>query len=196
MGTNCNHNISSVLCETASLMREGKLTAIKRRKGCRYHNKDSEVFYFNQLTPDGLCMHAFHSAYSTCLSAIYADTRNNFEKFVMCPDVEKSIKFKIIIMKHLDIKFRVINRIKHFLALLGIPCDCQLKRVFIMVVGGLGRCPLGHKEKDMFEFNLGNKKEICPASFETLYPIIYSTDKKEQICVNCPSDSVSINYYL
>lgn len=107
-------------------------------------------------------------------------------------------------MKHTSI----INRIKYFLRLIGIPCDYQLKQIFIKVIGSKKPCPMGHKKGDMFEFNLGNKEEICPVSFESLYPIIYSlnirklnkpisnVEDKEPICINCPSHTVSIKYNI
>ncbi|MGD9015457.1 MAG: hypothetical protein PVI33_05500 [Candidatus Omnitrophota bacterium] len=205
MQNNLNQSPPSLLCKTA-LINKGELLAISSKKGCRYHRHGTKTFYFNQLTPDRLCIHAFHSAYATCLRLLYTQTKDNSDNVFVCPSPEESIKFKIITMAHTNIKFKLINAIKYLLRLIGIPCDYQLKRIFIKVAGGQRPCPMGHKQGDVFEFNLGNKQEICPASFECLYPTIYALnikrldapfskiESKQHVCINCPSHKDTIKY--
>ncbi|MFH1905657.1 MAG: hypothetical protein ABIK53_09090 [bacterium] len=196
----------TLLCRTA-LAQGAKIMATRSKQGCRYHMKDTEIFNFSQLTPEGLCIHAFHSVYASCLKLLYTGKKNNIETPIFCPNTNGSIEFEIIGKKHSNILQRLLNGLKYYLRCMGIPCDYQIKRIFIKVTGVKDVCPMGHKEGDIFEFNLGNKSEICPASFESLYPMICSLSLQEQfkkevtgqnnsVCLQCPSHLVSIKYSI
>lgn len=201
-----NNNLISLICKT-SLMQKVRVLAVKTRKGCRYHREDSKTFSFKKLTPDGLCMHAFHAVYASCLELLYAPGADCCEKIFVCPDIDNAVRFMLITKGHAHIKTRLINTIKYFLRSMGVPCDYQLRRIFIKVIGAKRPCPLGHKKGDIFEFNLGEKDEICPASFESLYPAVYSLhmgqinknvscdqDGLTRICIHCPSNEDGAKY--
>jgi uncharacterized repeat protein (TIGR04076 family) len=202
------HNAFSLLCKTA-LMNKSKFLAMSPQKGCRYHKESSRLFHFNQLTPNGLCIHAFHSVYPACLKLLYAHIPNEIENTYICPDIEKSIQFKVFRTKHKGIKIWLINRIKYSLKRIArfVRCDYQIGRIFIKVIGEESPCPMGHKIGDIYEFNIGDKKEVCPAAVESLYPVIYSLNLKKvnepslktgnkaaAACVNCPSHIGTIKY--
>lgn len=57
-------------------MNDKKITGEGPGKGCRYHKKDLQTFSLDQITPDNLCIHAFHSVYSFCLKILYTNKNN------------------------------------------------------------------------------------------------------------------------
>lgn len=196
----------SLLCESA--ISESTVIRVTTEKGrCRYHLENSKDFGFNQLAPDGLCIHAFHSAYSSCLRLLYTGKKNNFAARFICPDVKGSVEFETLAVRHSNIRFRLMQTLKYCLRRIGVPCDYLIKRILIKVTNSKNVCPMGHKIGDTFEFNLGDKPEICPASFESVYPVFYAVKLKqalgeadvintEPLCLECPSHSVNIRYHI
>lgn len=196
----------SFICQTA-MLKGMQVTATKSQRRCRYHRLDSEKYHLDQLSPDGLCMHAFHSAYATCLKFLYSDRCHNRESVLMCPEARVSLRFKVMTADHSRLTERLRNKFKYYLRRIGIPCDYQSKRILIKIISSQSPCPKGHQAGDTFEFNLGNKSEICPASFESLYPVVYGTHariilqqhsgiEKNGECLYCPSHAVGIRYRL
>ncbi len=57
-------------------MSDQKITGESSGKGCRYHKKGLQTFSLDQITPDNLCIHAFHSVYSSCLKLFYTNKNN------------------------------------------------------------------------------------------------------------------------
>ena len=203
---NISYGKERSLCNTA-LNFDAKILTVASKQRCRYHAKNSEIFNSSQFTPDGLCIHAFHAIYPSCLKVLYTEKNNNIESSIVCPDTEGAVEFEVFGVKHSDITRRLYNSMKCYLRRLGIPCDYQLKRIIIKVTCTTGKCPKGHKKSDTFEFNLGGKSEICPASFESIYPSISSLGQKNSlnltdgeghrsVCMVCPSHKVSINYKI
>ena len=149
----------SYICKTA-LELNSRISTVTSQERCRYHSEDSKTFDASQLTPDGLCIHAFHSVYSACLKFLYTEIKNNVETSIVCPETNGSVEFEVMGVKHANIRHRVLNTLKYYLRRVGIPCDYQMRRIFIKVTSVKKPCPMKHREGDIFEFNLGNKPEM------------------------------------
>lgn len=197
---------TSYLCKTA-LKLKGRINVMISLKRCRYYKESSKVYDFKKLTAGGLCIHAFHSVYSSCLRLLYTQDKNNIKTSIVCPNVDDYVEFEVVQVKYSDVKQRILNTLKYYLRKIGVPCDYLMHQVFIKVTSVNKHCLMNHQVGDTFEFNLGQSVEICPASFESLYPVIYSLnlqnqfkqdllEDNESLCLVCPSHMVNIKYHI
>lgn len=172
-----------------------RIKVIGFKKGCKYQNKMGEEFTTEQLTPPGLCLHAYHISYPYCLGLFYG-IKNENRNFTMikCPNPKNPTTFKIYripiknkIIKVVNISKRIISKIT------GLPIDPIDKKIYIKVIKRGSKCLMNYNIGKEFEFN--TKDGLCPASFYSIYPMILSS-KNKSIKVSCPSHKEKITYRI
>ncbi|MBI4405757.1 MAG: hypothetical protein HY537_16485 [Deltaproteobacteria bacterium] len=157
------------------------------------HHKATIPYLLKELTPDGICIHAFHSVYPFCLSLLYFGNRLRQQTVVCCPSKSPCIRMEINLVPHPKRWVRFLNLLRRVALALGIANDLKQYQVKVKVTGAELECPWNHKVDDVFFFNLGDKAEICPASAYSFYPLLLK-DSDSEFSVQCPSHSVSVQY--
>lgn len=146
-------------------------------KPCRYH-KFREVFLSSDISPDGLCPAAFAVLYPHCLSMLsrakYPVVNNKEVCRIKCPGKSGTVEFNLFRQpfkrRGLERSFFYFKKIVDFF----IPVELIENKVYIEVTTASEDCPFSYTEGETFEFNIGDKKEICPAAFYSLYPFYLS----------------------
>lgn len=166
------------------------------RRSCRYHRKIGQKLNFKKIVPKNFCIFAYHAIYPYALSLLYDGKRPCKKVEVCCPASKDSILMEISAnprkLKHL------YNLTEKCFRLIGKPQDIIDKTVKIKVFGVKGKCPININKGDEFRFNIIDKLELCPASFNSLLPFILSklTNPEEDIIIQCPSDACRIRYII
>ena len=96
-------------------------------------------------------------------------------------------------------KFKhLYNAAEKSFRLIGKPQDIIDKNVNIKVLEVNGKCPINIVKGDKFRFNIDDKQELCPASFNLLLPFILSklANQNENMVLQCPSDACRIRYKI
>lgn len=168
---------------------------------CRYH-KCKENFPSTAISPDGLCPAAFNVLYPHCLSMLsrgkYPKEGNKDVCKIKCPGKPGRVQFNIF---RKSFKRRGIEKLKLYFKKfvdLFIPVGLLERRVFIEVVK-VDSCPFNYEQGREFEVNIGDKKEICPAAFYSLYPFYLSfidKAKNSNCLVPCPDYNANIVFQL
>lgn len=149
-----------------------KATAVK--SPCRYHSKPADI---ERVGPKGFCLDAFHAAYPYGLALLYDADFKGIDKrdsvSICCP----SPKYKVIFeVKRIQTVSEVLKRLKNTAAKIFEkvfhPVDIINYKVAYKVLDVHGNCPAGHKVGEEFEFNIWDKKELCPASFHSIFPFL------------------------
>lgn len=168
---------------------------------CRYHRQQGQGFCGTALYPAGFCPHAFNASYPYALALLYdaryPDAEGNLKQSfeTRCPATANTVFFRIDIRYTMPKWLRILKRLLiRFLQKLGIPAEYPDKAVFYQVQEVTGQCPRGLKKGNVFFFNLHNRKELCPASFHSLYPILMKNSARAEApsVLHCPDpDGVS-----
>ena len=188
------------------------------KKRCKYHKRAGEKYDMDSLGPPGLCLDAYHVAYPYCLALLYdAEFTKSDERYhhtdsqrdrvlVQCPNPKERVVMEIRRYYVLPKAVKSLkNLAERILEKLSFPVDVIEYRIGIMVVEVKGNCPHSHKVGEKFWFNIrtrlfwlnGRQEEICPASFDQLYPFIALARRGVKIpwsnngssaCLNCPDD--------
>ncbi|MEK7691551.1 MAG: TIGR04076 family protein, partial [Bdellovibrionota bacterium] len=141
---------------------------------CRYNAKPAKGI---KAGPVGLCQDAHHAIYPYGLARMYgADFGNGVDSDVSinCPGTASEVVFRIrrttalprLLGALCSVAAKAFGRIFH-------PVDLKEYRVSYIVERVAGKCPAVHAKGDRFEFNVKRRKELCPASFNALYPYIF-----------------------
>lgn len=156
------------------------LTTGTYKRSCRYHRKQGQSFRGEDLLPKGLCPHAYRVAYPYCLSLLCdaryprangPDPQRTVQ--VRCPASEHSVELTLTVRFTLSAPVRMLKRLAiRTLQAVGIGGEYPDKDVLLEVSRVSKGCPQGLKEGQVFLFNIWNRKELCPASFYALYPIL------------------------
>ena len=186
----CNITFSKFLIKTGHYKRT-----------CRYHKKQDQQFTGNDLFPKGFCPHLFRISYPYCLSLLYdgkypqenkSDTKRTVQ--VKCPASDNSVEltirvkftFPYLIRKLKNLAIRVLQS-------LGISGEYPDRDIILEVSRVSNICPIGLTVGQSFRFNIWNRKELCPASFYALYPLLMrqipvsqKSTQGENYLVHCP----------
>ena len=165
-----------------------KVTAVELKKKCRYHKRENQVYSSDSIAPKGLCFDAFHAAYPYCLALLYdADFTGSCHKNagkdeveIQCPMGCMRMRVTRIHSLPKPVKFLKTAAEKIFKRLL-FPPDVPDYRIRIMVEESSSECP--HKGGEEYYLNIRKTSELCPASFDALYPFLGVTDMR---LVHCP----------
>lgn len=149
------------------------LAVVGPSRRCRYHRRRQD-FSSAMIFPDKLCPSAFGILYPYCLSMLSRakfPIENGKEVCrVSCPGMPSQVEFNIFRRPY---KKRAFGKIAfYFKKILNffMPVELLEHKVYIEVVKGSDGCPFSYNKGRIFEFNIGDKKEICPAALYSLYP--------------------------
>jgi len=160
-------------------------------KSCRYHRHLGQKYDPAHLSPQGLCLSAYQTAYPYCLALLYnADLGKKV--IVRCPNPKNYIEMEITKSPIAPTALIALKRkLLSLLANLCRPFDLPDHRITIKIVSQKGVCPKNYSIGQTFKFNLYRQNEICPAGFYQLYPFLIQVHKKP-IFVSCPDDNVVV----
>lgn len=177
-------------------------------RGCRYHRIQREEFTENHILPKGFCAHAYRGAYPYCLSLLYdgkypsADgSKPKRSASIKCPSCNSSVEINIKIRYTLPYLIRKLKTaVVGILRLIRIPSEFPDKNIILEISDVKGKCPLGIEKGQTYLFNIWNRKELCPASFYAVYPVLMSravkserTPNDSNISFHCP-DPFGVHY--
>jgi uncharacterized repeat protein (TIGR04076 family) len=147
-------------------------------------------------------------AYPYCLSLLYdaasptpCGSHSPLSLTVTCPSFHNNVEITITVQYTLPSVVRKLKRaaIRTF-QFVGIDGEFPDKRITLEVSRVADRCPQGLKEGQTFQFNIWNRKELCPASFYALYPLLMKEMGMPPECahsgkstVHCP-DPFGVSY--
>lgn len=172
--------MTNSICELT--LRDTELRTGPFCRTCRYHKEQDRSFHPGDLFPRGFCPHAYRAAYPYALALLY-NARFPAEDGggragsvrIRCPGSDGYIEMNLS-TEHLYPK--LLRTLKDaaiwLLQKLNIPAEYPDKNVFLEVCRVEGNCRYDLKPGNKFKFNLFDRKELCPASFYGLYPILVS----------------------
>ena len=157
--------------------RKATVTLRKYEYRCRYHKFPKRDKYDeNMLSTPGLCIDLFHAAYPWCLLKLYesgleiVEDRNVY--IINCPNPD--IEVKLAVSKTPARGAKVWLKVMELLRMFNKNTEIPFYRISMEVVKGSQKCPRGHFKGQRFEFNLGFRRSMCPASFDNIYPFMHS----------------------
>lgn len=174
-----------------------ELTAVELKKRCRYHKREGQTYTCDSIAPKGLCLDAFHVVYPCCLALLYDadftgschESAGRDEVAIQCPMGCMRMRVTRIQSLPKPVKFLKTSAEKIFKKLF-FPPDVPDYKIRILVEESSDECP--HKSGEEYYLNIRNTSELCPASFDALYPFLDVTDMR---FVHCP-DHEGILYEL
>ena len=182
-------------------LKDAKIRVVGWKRSCRYHRKIGQELPFKKIVPDGFCIFAYHTLYPHALSLLYDGGNPDKKLEVFCPASKNSIVMSVTAHpRRLGFLYNLAEKI---LRIACMPQDIIDKRVKIEVIDVKGKCPIGIEKGSCFEFNIGDKLELCPASFNTILPFLLAklsnpTNDASIECpaIQCPADACRIQYEI
>ncbi|MFH1225470.1 MAG: hypothetical protein V1676_06735 [Candidatus Diapherotrites archaeon] len=183
------------VCGTASPFAVS-VASMSKRCG-KYHPKQGEVFDALRLAPKGLCLHAYHVLYPYALALLYgADlsalgSGGRGSVVVRCPN--GAATFEVCRSGKKGKKaIALLNRISKEIR----PVDLPLYGISMRVVSVHGHCPQKHRAGEKFglkEFNILGRKELCPAGFDAVFPLMFAP-RGAKLRARCPDSGANVVY--
>lgn len=140
---------------------------IIKTSNCPYFKKKQKVV-LNQLTPNGLCISAYHTLipyiHTLYNKGEFTWMKDRKKVIAQCPNPEVGVSFEVNHIEGSKFEIRIV----------------QTK----------GLCPNHHKLNDSFQIDL-SKINFCYHAFDALFPplneLIINTKNKEKKIISCPS---------
>lgn len=166
------------------------------KKPCKYHNKKGGIYNRKGLSPDGMCPHLFHKAYPYALALLYGarfkGAEENATIAVTCPALEDPISIEVYRIRQDGVTERIKNFLKELLVLLNLHCNPLYYRVYMKVIKASWGCRYNHREADVFEFNIGDSAEVCPAAFDAVFPQLVK--QEGSLSIVCPDHLGKVSF--
>ncbi len=173
-------------------------------KKCGYCRRAGKKYDRQGLTPGGFCVDAMNAIYPFFLALLYdaqflqgAPVPEGL--LVRCPNASSptliglSFKYK---------KLRpLLNILEKFFRSIGFPKDAIDKTVFVEIVNENRECC--HRLGQRFMLKIPDTRQLCPASFFSLYPFIHLYARGEKakgaseclaLDLACPDPQSNVNY--
>lgn len=173
-------------------------SVVSHSRLCRYYKKPGQAIPFENLVPRDFCLPAYYSAYPYALSLLYDGV--DFEKLgreksacLSCPNDKNHVRMQVRTRR--NIFSPLLNFLEKTLRWLGLPKDVLDKSIKIETIGLTGNCSKNLRPGQLFNFNLYNSQELCPAVFYNLFPYLvmlnkkvfpYWTKDRRRIDIHCP----------
>lgn len=141
---------------------------------CRYHTAPTDI---ERVGPKGFCLDAFHAVYPYGLALLYDADFKGSDKydsvFVCCPSPKHKVVFEVKRIQTVSNGIKILrNTLAKIFENIFYPVDIINYKVTYTVLDVHGDCPAGYKVGAEFEFNIWDKKELCPASFHSVFPFL------------------------
>lgn len=140
---------------------------------CRYHKYPKRTSYTNDtLTPKGMCIDLFHSAYPYCLSLLYGAAYAKKIR-VCCPNPAAYVSIEV---NRKPTKTRYLREFMIWLlAKFGYRIDFPSMNIIMAISEDASSgCFYSYKKGQTFKFNIWLGRELCPATFDALYPSVHN----------------------
>jgi len=146
-----------------------------------------------------MCIDLFHSAYPVCLAILYgADLKSRVT--VSCPNPDSNSAVELLKIPVKTIKLRKL--ILKILSKFGMEIELPLYSILMRIVeNDSGSCHYAYKAGKTFKFNTWLGREVCPASFDAMYPTIHNIlrgrnapwkEEDKEIEIVCPDSKSNI----
>lgn len=138
---------------------------------CRYHKWPTRTKYTNNLlAPKGMCIDLFHSAYPSCLSLLYG-AKFNEKVIISCPNPDAGICIELT--RH-PTKTKYLRKfIVRLLSKIGRDIELPDTEIIMTIINDNNAgCLYAYKKGCKFKFNLWSGRELCPATFDAVYPFV------------------------
>ena len=164
------------------------LTTSPFKRGCRYHRCQGQTYCEDNIFPKNFCPHAYVRLYPQALSMLYSPSL--VSQKILCPNQKIPIEFLLSSHYSLPLFLRTLKKLSLFLLnRIGLATEFPDKKILIKINHTDNKCPCHFKNGDIFTFNIWRGKELCPASFYSMYPL-YRTEALYSF--HCPDpDGVS-----
>ncbi|MDI6717454.1 MAG: hypothetical protein QMD86_00150 [Patescibacteria group bacterium] len=175
---------------------------LTKNKGCGYCKTGKEIYNNDALHPKNFCIDAYYAVYPYLLALLYnakfGKQLDKNEIVVSCPNASDPTLLKIS-YRFKKIKF-ILNIAEKIFRKLGFPKDAIDKLIKLEVLNSGNNCAL--KKGDECEIKIPDIKELCPASFFSVYPLIHLYNRNEslkkygadRIKFFCPDSATDIAY--
>ncbi|MBI5562816.1 MAG: TIGR04076 family protein [Deltaproteobacteria bacterium] len=167
-------NASDRVVEACSAPEQYSVDAETLRGPCRYHKRPVDNL---KTGPEGLCKDAHHALYPYALELLYDGIPPDADRgalTVNCPGVTNKVVFRIEKRGAMPRWLKAArDAAAKIFEVAFYPVDLMDGKVTYAVDRVDGSCPAGHRAGDVYGFNAGDKKELCPASFHAVYPYIF-----------------------
>lgn len=157
-----NEYIYSKLAFISPLRGVGFLVNHLIKGRCRYNKKLRRLA---RVCPDGLCPHAYNSAYKLALTLLYDGVVKN--PIVKCPKG----RVGMVVCAKDEVLKPLLNLAESVFQAAGCPKDIIDKRVYIKVISSHG-CPKNVEEGRVFEFNTRDREMMCPTALHSMLGVI------------------------
>ena len=158
------------MCELMKYMQAEKksLKLVELTRKCRYHKKINQDYVFDENFRGFKCLELFNAVYPKVLALMYDGIFSEEELLVSCPNVENSVKVRIVTRPPHLFK-RIINKAKRMVWFLR-PMDVVSCIVSIEVISVSGKCLAGYEtgsKEEVYHYNT-----ICPQALYTAFPAV------------------------
>ncbi|KPK99234.1 MAG: hypothetical protein AMJ95_00375 [Omnitrophica WOR_2 bacterium SM23_72] len=169
-------------------------------KKCGYCKRGQEKYDRQGLTQDGFCVDAMSAIYPYFLALLYdakfsQGSLADEGVLVSCPNAHSPTLIRVS-FKYKKLRL-LLNILEKFFRCIGFPKDAIDKIMIAQIMNENEECC--HRLGSLFMFKIPDIRQLCPASFFSLYPFIhlYARDKNvERLALNlaCPDPKSNINY--
>lgn len=173
-------------------------------KRCGYCRRGEEKYDKQGLTPDGFCVDAMSAIYPYFLAFLYdaqfhqgPSAREGL--LVRCPNAHSPTLLRVS-FKYKKLRL-LLNILEKFFRRMGFPKDAIDKTMFAEIMNENKECR--HRLGGRFTFRVPDIRQLCPASFFSLYPFIHlyargekAKEANERLALSlaCPDPKSNINY--
>lgn len=166
-----------------------EITPTNRR--CRYHKRKARLPVC-KMAPDGLCPEAFHAVFPLGFAMFSAERK-------ILPDGNKvrcpagRVVFELQRCPFLDIA-QLPRQILHRIINLFYPLEVLRWKVIIKVLTS-NDCPYAYSPGATFEVNMGQTDDLCPAAFNSIYPVVAPNvfdENSREVALACPDHKTNV----
>ena len=175
-------------------------------KRCGYCRRGKEKYDKQGLTPGGFCVDAMSAIYPYFLALLYdavfpQDPSVHEGILVRCPNANSPTLIRVS-FKYKKLRL-LLNILEKFFRYIGFPKDAIDKMMIAEIMNENEECR--HRLGRRFIFRIPDIRQLCPASFFSLYPFIhlYARGKKVSeadgqlaLGLACPDPKSNINYLV
>lgn len=181
---------------------------VSHSRACRYYKKPGTLVAQDKLVPQGFCLPAYFRVYPSALSLLYdgsdfAQGKNGKFNCLACSG-NNQVELKVETQR--NIFSPLMNLIEKILRFVGWPKDALDKEVKITPTKINSHCPKNLELDQIFNFNLRDKSELCPAVFYNFFPYwamlaqgimpYWGNTAEKEIDIHCPDAGASIVHKL
>jgi len=129
-----------------------------------------------------------------CLSLLYNGHKSGIK--IKCPNKKNFLELEIYKKSFLPKTLVTVkNLLWSLITLVYRPIDIPHENIYLKIVKTNKLCPKNYSINKVFVFNIWSKKEMCPAGFAQIFPILFKLKRGGRYPLPCP-DEKGITYEI